>query len=257
MLDWNIIGFSVMFLVFFAKTFIDESSYVMSDGAVFLLMGTILLYPVCVALRDVIFGGRSLGKRIMGLVAADKTTGKKPSVGKLMLRGVFFLMYIDGIILFVSGKSVGDRAAGTIVVPKKSLEKEFDQKSYTTKVEQINSYKAPKTKSAKFIVLTVIGIFLAFLLVLFVIINIGLNAAKQTEEYDIAYNYLVNSEEFIESGSEPEDIRLTRYSTVQNLAADGATRTTSFTFKAGGRSYVVNLIYKDGKWEINAYTIIF
>ncbi len=258
LLDWNIIGFSVMFLVFFAKTFIDESSYVMSDGAVFLLMGTMLLYPVCVALRDVIFGGRSLGKRIMGLAVADKTTGKKPSVRKLILRDLFFfLMYIDGIVLMVSGKTVGDRVAGTVVVPKKLLEEDCNNKTNFAKIQEINTYIAPKTRNKRNVVLITIAILIAFALVMFIIVNTALNAAKRTEEYHIAYNYLVSSENFIESDLEPEDVRLTGYSTSQNLTVDGATRTTTFTFNVGGRSYEVNLVYKDGTWLIDTYATTF
>ena len=77
---------------------------------------------VMFVLRDVIFKGRSLGKRIFGLYVYDKNSLEKASAKQCFLRNIFFIIYaIDGIILIATGKTVGDRVAGTMVMTKKPL----------------------------------------------------------------------------------------------------------------------------------------
>ena len=255
LLDWNILGFSVMLPLSFIMISINKGNTTI--GAL-LFLGMILLYPVCVALRDVIFGGRSLGKRIMGLVVVDKATGEKPNIGKLILRGIFFfLMYIDGIILLVSGKSVGDIVAGTVVIPKKVGQAEDFDKTDSAKIKEINTYKPPKDKSHTKIILLVVGIIAMFVAVIIIIVISALNAAKKTEEYAIAYSYLVNSDEFKESGASVENIRLNGYSSTQSVTDNGTIKQTTFTFYAEGESYEISLVYRDNVWIIDKIATTF
>ena len=74
-IDWNLIGFSVMILTTIVFAVLDSILHADSQTIAPILMLVILLYPVCFVLRDLIFGGRSLGKRIMGLVVLDRETG--------------------------------------------------------------------------------------------------------------------------------------------------------------------------------------
>ena len=67
--------------------------------------------------RDVIFGGRSVGKRALGLVVMDRSGMVVASVKQRLLRSLFFFLYqIDGILLVLTGSSVGDRVADTTEV---------------------------------------------------------------------------------------------------------------------------------------------
>lgn len=88
----------------------EKVENILNKGSLFLL------------LRDFLFGGASLGKRIMGLRILDYTTLKKPPIFKTILRDLFFIILpFDAITMFVEGRSIGDRVANTIVVSKKSI----------------------------------------------------------------------------------------------------------------------------------------
>ncbi len=77
---------------------------------------------VLLLLRDFLFGGTSLGKRILGLRVIDFTTHQKTPVFKRILRCLFFIILpIDAITMFIEGRSIGDRVANTIVVPKQYI----------------------------------------------------------------------------------------------------------------------------------------
>ena len=74
-------------------------------------------------LRDFIFKGRSVGKRILGLVVRDKNTNAKTTNQQKILRNLFFSIYvIDGMILLITGETIGDRVAKTVVVPKNYID---------------------------------------------------------------------------------------------------------------------------------------
>ena len=79
-------------------------------------------YGVLLLLRDFLFCGTSLGKRIFHLRVIDFTTHQKPPVLKRILRCLFFIILpIDAITMFIEGRSIGDRVANTIVVPKQYI----------------------------------------------------------------------------------------------------------------------------------------
>ena len=60
----------------------------------------IILAFVAFVLRDVIFKGRSIGKRIFGLYVLDKNTNEPASIKQRIIRNLFFFIYpVDGIIL--------------------------------------------------------------------------------------------------------------------------------------------------------------
>ncbi|MBQ8056992.1 MAG: RDD family protein [Ruminococcus sp.] len=87
------------------------------------LTGQILnKFSVLLLFRDFLCGGTSLSKRIFGLRVIDYTTHKKPPVLKRILRALFFLILpVDAITMLIEGRSIGDRVANTIVVPKNSI----------------------------------------------------------------------------------------------------------------------------------------
>ena len=68
-------------------------------------------------LRDVIFGGRSVGKRIFGLHVIDLCSSAAATNDKKILRNLFFFLYlVDVFVLLATGQTIGDRIAGTLVV---------------------------------------------------------------------------------------------------------------------------------------------
>ena len=79
----------------------------------------VFLYPVTFVFRDVIFKGRSIGKRIFGLYVLDKNTNERAAIIQRIIRNLFFFIYpVDGIILIVTKESIGDKAVNTTVVKK-------------------------------------------------------------------------------------------------------------------------------------------
>jgi transcriptional regulator with XRE-family HTH domain len=217
LIDWEIIGFTAIFvLASLVNTFKSSASFP-NTAHILLILALILSYPVCFILRDLIFGGRSLGKRIMGLVILDKATGKSPKKLALALRGIFlFIMQADIIIMLITGQTLGDRVAHTLVVRKKDLSS-IDQ-SPEKRVESINRYasdEAARSRSNKKKVIMWICI-AATAMLLFIILlvctTIGeLNKSKETEEYKLAYEYVVQSEEFKSLGVEEDKLILTAH----------------------------------------------
>lgn len=126
-IDWNLVGLCVLFsLGFFMSFFKNRLS---TDSAVFILgmLFIFSLYPAGFILRDVLFGSRSIGKRITGLIVFDKQTGMPAKAGKRILRNLFLpIMQADVIVMFASGSTVGDRVARTVVLPRKIAETTSD-----------------------------------------------------------------------------------------------------------------------------------
>ena len=83
------------------------------------IFGSFILF----VLRDYIFKGQSLGKKIFGLTILDKDTLSTPKNRQLILKNIFLFIYpIDGIILLATGESLGNRITDTVVVSKKPIE---------------------------------------------------------------------------------------------------------------------------------------
>ena len=81
------------------------------------LLGFIWL-PLYCLLKDCLFGRRSLGKLICGLMIQNSETGGKASFGSLILRNVtYVIVQIEGIVVLVNkGNRLGDVIAKTQVV---------------------------------------------------------------------------------------------------------------------------------------------
>ena len=87
------------------------------NAALFILF--FLSYPALFVFRDVIFKGRSIAKRILGLQVIDAQTNVSPSKSKLIIRNLFFFIYpIEAILLLANNRMLGDTATGTTVITK-------------------------------------------------------------------------------------------------------------------------------------------
>lgn len=117
-IDWNLSGLPcLLYTTIFMEVFKRPS--IQSIGYILIFMLLVLLYPITFVFRDVIFKGRSIGKRIFGLYVLDKNTKESASIKQRIIRNLFFFIYpVDGIILIVTKESIGDKVINTIVVKK-------------------------------------------------------------------------------------------------------------------------------------------
>ena len=248
-IDWNLIGFSVMILTAIVFVVLDSILHADSQTIAPILMLVILLYPVCFVLRDLIFGGRSLGKRIMGLVVLDRQTGMQANAGKCAFRNLFlFIVHIDAIVMLASGTTIGDRAAHTVVVRKSSL----NNNDCAHQISEINLYSKPKKVTAKKTILTIAAIVAIVLVILFSTILLGLSSAKKTEEYKVAYNYLIESQTFEEACVDESKIWFNQYSltTYSDPKNDNVTQTAEIGFVVKGKTFRVICHKQNNTWTV-------
>ena len=94
-------------------TVLPLSANVQIFAAAFAIFGGLAAF-LC---RDYLLGGRSIGKRILGLSVVDRQTGEAVTGGRLVLRNLFFFLYpVDGGFLLFSGRSLGERTTNTRVI---------------------------------------------------------------------------------------------------------------------------------------------
>jgi len=258
-IDWNIFGFITMFLVVvIMSVFLASMDSVTGIAALFLVL-LILSYPVCFMLRDILFGGRSLGKRIMGLTVLDKKTGAAPKKTALFLRNVFLIIvHVEAIVMLITGLTLGDRAAHTVVVRKKDLALSQNVDSFQQNTDLINQYassQAVRAKSKKkqvimwfFVIALAIALFVGTIVK---IVNAALDAKKDSEEYKLAYSYLIESETFRKLGIEEDQIEFTGYSGKTYTGREVPQRDAEFRFEVSlGHRLTVILHDKGDGWYV-------
>ena len=167
--------------------------------------------------RDYLLGGRSIGKRILGLSVVDRQTGEAVTGGRLVLRNLFFFLYpVDGGFLLFSGRSLGERTTNTRVI-------------------RARNHCAVRAKPF----LIVGGIAAAVALAFGGLIFGTLKLAQGTEGYAISYDYLVRSEAFAAQGAEEDRIGLTGFSQNTTVQNGIPTTTATYTFNVDGVSYAI------------------
>jgi len=248
-IDWNIIGFAVFTLVAILSVVTASVSKMDTPGTALIILFIILMYPICFILRDLIFGGRSPGKRMLGLIVLDKETGMRANAGKCALRNIFlFVLQIDAIVMLVSGTTLGDRAAHTVVVQEKTLY----HADYIHKIAEINKYDAPKKVNTKRAIGIVVITVVCVIVLLVFALQIALSVSRNTEEYRVAYNYFVESQTFDELNADEQSIQHNRYSRNTRTNADGdtVTQTAEIGFTVKGKPFVVICHKQDGVWIV-------
>ena len=114
-IDWNLCGIPALIYTFIFNTIIETQGLRVVYTLVFVLF--VLSYPVLFVVRDVLFKGRSVAKRIFKLRVIDNETNELPQKQKLIIRNLFFFIYpIEAILLIATNKSIGDMATNTTVV---------------------------------------------------------------------------------------------------------------------------------------------
>lgn len=123
---------------------------------------------------------------------------------------------------------------------------ETDRSTYNIKIPRL-SKKA---------VIAIIAASLAFILILissiFGIILGVLESTKSTEEYKLAYEYIIQSEKFEELGLSEDDLKFNSYSRVSPTNADGnKTTTVELGFRIGGGRSIYVICHDDGEgWYV-------
>lgn len=253
-------------------THLSNSSFAVSFVLTMLPVTFILM-----AFRDLIFKGRSLGKRLLRLHTVDRYTGAKASRRQCAARGFLLPLYFfDGILLLTTGCSIGDNIAKTAVIDEFTADKfsEFDEVSrgvhssrsanyaYTPEptsqrkgyvlngeyvADGISDTQAPnKVSKTRYLIpiVSAILIIFIFIAVILSIVFTALDNIKDTEQYAVAYEYLVNSRFFELIGTTEDSITLTGYR--HSYTSDG--EDAEFTFKITDISVKVYCHRENGKW---------
>lgn len=243
-IDWNICFFPLVFLAPLVYSLIGQQSTIAILSSFLIMISPFAL----VVLRDVIIKGCSLGKRIMCLRVYDKETMRQASRKQCFLRNIFLFIYpIDGIILLATGYSVGDRAAGTVVgyrdVTKNKLPKDIRDSKNTAPVP-----KEKKRKTAVKVVAIVICGMIAFV----GLIQLALVAAKDSEEYKIAYQYLLTSDAYRTLHVDESKIRMNQYLLSFCSSDDGerTSQTVEIGFLVDFRRFTVVCHKENGLWQV-------
>lgn len=178
-----------------------------------------MVIPLGLLFRDFALKGRSLGKRIFGLIVIDSNDFNPARKGMLLLRNVLYLfVQLEGIVLLICGRTIGDSIANTVVISKKQWQ-ELKNSSTDTVVSEINAYRNPKAETKKAIgIIAVICLgFVLFSGLIFGTVMLSLNRGKETEQYAVAYNYIIESGVLEKNGLNEENLKLNSYSTQTSL----------------------------------------
>lgn len=247
----------VAFLLIAAILLMQQFGIIGGAVSVFGVVIAILSWPALMMLRDLIGVGRSLGKRIFGLIVLDRRTGGRARPWQLLVRCLFLMFQEpDMIIMLIRGQSIGDSAARTLVVSKREAEA-----NYSMSAEDINSYGAEsrthrkKGRRVAAIVCTGVGAFIFICVFSILVVVISLESVKSSPEYKVAYEYLIESDAFASLDETDASLRAYEIST-SLLTPEGtvvhgmAPKTNArFTFDVGPYSAVV-ICHKrdDGSW---------
>lgn len=118
----------------------------------------------------------------------------------------------------------------------------------TSQWETPKKSKKTRVVVALIIILPIIA-FLGFFGLIFGIVSGTLNHVKESEEYALAYSYLVESETFKGLDAEESDVKFTGYSFVTNHnSANSHANKEAFKFRVNGRTLLV-VCHKDASEE--------
>ena len=241
-IDWNICGLPAVAVALWM------SHYVKNGGEsnpllILLLLPAVLSMPVLFVLRDAIVRGRSIGKRIFGLYIVDEATLQPLPAGKTALKNILniisIVLPVDAIALLITGRTLGERISKVRVLGTATLERAQNGEDIT-----------PQTSVGGIVAVLVIGAvgFVAFVVILVASIFMALGAQKETEEYRIAYEYLVESETYGGLALEESDVRLNSY----HGSIDNGERTVTYGFFIGSYypTIEITLHFEDGAWVV-------
>lgn len=161
--------------------------------------------------RDFIWFGRSLGKRITGLIIIDRKTAEKAGKTQTVIHNMFASMYIiDFAVVLFSGRAIGDYVANALVVSKKDYmscnAEKYDEKEIIQQME--NYVKSEYKRVFKDLICIVVGCLMIIPVVIFGYIGSKerYDMLEDTDERKTAHEYLINSEIFKDLGYIEDEI---------------------------------------------------
>lgn len=204
--------------------------------ALLALLLILSLIPAFV-LRDAIMD-RSLGKRLFEFHVYDRNTLQIASKKQRIIRNLFFFIYpIDGVIMLVTGRTIGDRAAGTVVLTQ----------------AEVGDYREnqPTAEHSSKAVLKALAIAAVGLVAFVGLIQIILHIQRNSEEAQLAYQYLIASESFQELNVDETKIRMNSYrSTSAASHNDSIREMVTIGFIVKSKSFEVVCHKENGAWQI-------
>ena len=247
-IDWNVTclpGLSISLLLY-AQMMRGNSNVLLLILFGIAALSTLPLF----VLRDAMFRGRSVGKRIFGLYIVDEGTlqpvrGKQAAL-KNILNLVGPLLYVDALCLLITGKTLGERISKTAVLGKKALQRAQEGESEAGEEQPLES--APKPASLGRILAMIalaMAVVIIFVTVLLLIIQMTLDKQTTTPQYALAYDYLVESEAYQRLDGAPT-VKLQSYSSF--TSSDGTTIT--YGFKVYRYTVEVTLHQENGEWIV-------
>ncbi len=249
-IDWNISLLPYVIIVSFLASYLKQQPSINPVFAIIFLLIFILALGSFI-LRDIIFQGRSLGKRIFGLYIYDKETLEQSSEKQRFLRNIFLILYIfDGIVLIATGRTIGDRVAGTLVISERDRERSVKQMQFRSPIS-----KKKRAKKTIIILAIIMGCLVAFI----GLIQIILDTQKDTEEYKVAYSYFVQSDAYKKLNVDETKIRFNQYSSHTYTSTDGksVSQTVEIGFMVNFKSYEVVCHKENNSWQVCSECTLF
>ena len=234
-----------LFAILFDEIFCAIFAFIVAIAAVILLLGlsftenetigiTVVVayvaYCLAFALRDAVWGGTSLGKRIFGLCVVDKVNATKPVVWQRVVRSLsqLFISGLDTIVVLISGRGIGDYVAGTAVVSRKDYKKKLAEKN---PLDHPVKVRKNRTGLTAFLVIVAVAAVTALIAGAVYFSMVMLENEKQTEEYLYAYDALVVSDEFAETGADSSELIFTYFNRYTTLEDGGSVTIVEYTFE--------------------------
>lgn len=214
---------------------------------------TVLLLLFCIAIigafilivkRDSLGKGQSVGKHLFHLNIVDAETLNTVTGKRLTKRNLFlFLLPVEGLLLLTTGRTIGDRYAGTIVLSQETLNI-CKEDLHTGKKPCVSQNFKKANRKALIIAACCILVFLG-------LIQFVLFLQTDSEEYRIAYHYLVNSNTFTEANAKESHIRIHQYASTRTTEENGeTTQTVTIGFWVQFKSYKVIMHKVNDQWQV-------
>ena len=271
LVDYYILLMPVVLLGLPVMLIPDLTSQPMIGATVLFLLAMVFGAMALIAARDIIFGGRSLGKRLFKLYVVDKKTLEPISRSRRFVRNIFFflIMWVEIILLLVTGETLGDRVATALVLSGKELE---HRRAELTAAEQGDEWEAmpasPTTDNTaklaasprkqmppKVLIPLIVGIGIACMIAFVGLIQITLHTSRNTEQAQLAYEYVVSSDVFLRAGLAPDDLRMNEFSLNHSIQNGEKTSTAEITFTARKGlfqkySFYITCHRENGTWTV-------
>lgn len=209
--------------------------------AVPVLFGAIFVF----LFRDAFFLSKTPGKRLFSIRVYDSVNLGIADGKKLFVKNLFtFLAPIDFFLLLFAGRTFAERVSKTVV-----LHKPIDEAPNVnpTPPPEPCEYKLRKSDKKKlFIVIGTVVLFIALIIGLGCIV---LERKKDSQEYKLAYAYLVESDTFSSLNAKESDIWFSGISTSTYTTSTGvSTGTRTLTFNVKWKTYKVVFHDENKKW---------